>query len=93
MVYAFFGASDFAGISTSYMTSLRGMGFPTKVQCISRKASEQWYVAFPSALAQAVELSKGESVQWIVADKGHFILARDQTPPNPVDVEKKTRGH
>jgi hypothetical protein len=69
------------------------MGFPTKVQLIDRKASHQWYINFPSALAQAMEFSKGETVEWIVADKGHLILAREQTPPNPVDVEKKTRGH
>ena len=68
------------------------MGFPTKVQCIKRDASAQWYITFPSALAQAIELSKGETVEWIVADKGHLILARDRTPPNPVNVEKKTRA-
>ena len=30
------------------------MGYPTKVQLIRRKASQQWYVNFPSALAQAM---------------------------------------
>ena len=29
------------------------MGFPTKVQLIQRRESEQWYINFPSALAQA----------------------------------------
>ena len=33
------------------------MGFPTKVQLIKRQASEQWYINFPSALAQAMDLS------------------------------------
>ena len=72
------------------------MGFPTKVQLINRKASEQWYINFPSAIAQAMEFSKGETVEWIIADKGHLILSRQVVPPNPVDVasvEKKTRGH
>ena len=41
------------------------MGFPTKVQLISRKASEQWYINFPSAIAQAMEFSKGETVEWV----------------------------
>ena len=27
------------------------MGYPTKVQLIRRKASEQWYINFPAALA------------------------------------------
>src|ERR1035437_945899 len=43
------------------------MGYPTKVQLISRKASEQYYINFPSAVAQAMEFSKGESVEWIIA--------------------------
>ena len=45
------------------------MGASTKIQLISRKNSEQWYVNFPSAIAQAMEFSKGESVEWIVSDK------------------------
>ncbi len=27
------------------------LGYPTKMQLIKRKASEQWYVNFPSAVA------------------------------------------
>jgi hypothetical protein len=34
------------------------MGFPTKVQLINRKASEQWYINFPSAIAQAMDFPK-----------------------------------
>jgi hypothetical protein len=68
------------------------MGFPTKVQLIQRKASEQYYINFPSALAQAMGFSKGEGVEWIVADKGNLILSRNEVPPNPVDVEKKRRA-
>ncbi len=64
------------------------MGFPTKVQLIKRKASEQWYINFPSAIAQAMDFSKGEDVQWTVADKGHLILSRDEVPPHPVDLKK-----
>ena len=64
------------------------MGFPTKVQLIKRKRSEQWYVNLPSAVAQAMEFGKGEIVEWIIADKGHLILARSSAPPNPVRVKK-----
>ena len=31
------------------------VGYPTKVQLIKRKQSEQWYINFPAALAQAME--------------------------------------
>ena len=42
------------------------MGFPTKVQLIQRKDSQQWYITFPSAVAQAMEFQLGEIVEWIV---------------------------
>jgi len=67
------------------------MGFPTKVQLINRKNSEQYYINFPSAVAQAMEFFKGETVEWIVHDKAHLILARKEAPPNPIDPQKKTR--
>ena len=57
------------------------MGFPTKVQLIKRKASEQWYINFPSALAQAMEFSRGETVEWTVEDKSLLALRRLHPPP------------
>jgi len=57
------------------------MGFPTKVQLIKRQASEQWYINFPSALARAMEFSRGETVEWFVEDKGLLALRRASTPP------------
>lgn len=52
------------------------MGYPTKVQLIQRKTSEQWYVNFPAVLAQAMEFAKGEVVEWTVDDKNTLILRR-----------------
>ena len=63
------------------------MGFPTKVQLIKRQASEQWYINFPSALAQALEFSRGETVEWFVEHKGLLALRRASPPPS---VLKKT---
>lgn len=65
------------------------MGFPTKVQLIQRKASEQWYINFPSALAQAMEFRKAEVVEWIIEDKANLILHRPSAPPSPVRIKKK----
>jgi hypothetical protein len=59
------------------------MGFPTKVQLIKRQASEQWYINFPSALAQAMQFSRGEIVEWFVEDKSLLALRR-ASPPAPV---------
>lgn len=52
------------------------MGYPTKVQRITRKASEQWYINFPAALAQAMEFERGEVVEWIIEDKANLLLRR-----------------
>jgi len=56
------------------------MGFPTKVQLIKRKASEQWYINFPSAIAQATESSRGETVEWLVEDNALLALRRLEVP-------------
>ncbi len=64
------------------------MPFPTKVQLIQRKESEQWYINFPSAIAQAMDFTKGEEVLWTIADKGNLILSRKRVPPNPIDLKK-----
>jgi hypothetical protein len=58
----------------------RYMGFPTKVQLIKRKASEQWYINFPSAVAQALDFSRGETVEWSIEDKSLLALRRLHPP-------------
>ena len=62
------------------------MGFPTKIQLIKREKSEQWYINFPSALAQAMEFERGEVVEWIVQNKNSLILKRDESVES---LEKK----
>ncbi len=56
------------------------MGYPTKVQLIRRKQSEQWYINFPAVLAQAMEFERGETVEWTIEDKAHLVLRRLQIP-------------
>jgi hypothetical protein len=68
------------------------MGYPTKVQLIQRKQSEQWYINFPAAIAQGMDFSKGEEVLWTIADKGNLILSRKHVPPNPIDLKKTLRS-
>lgn len=52
------------------------MGYPTKIQIIKRVKSEQWYINFPAALAQAMEFEKGEVVEWLIEDRQKLILKR-----------------
>lgn len=77
---------------SSYLTRCleASMGFPTKVQLIQRKASEQWYINFPSALAQALDFTRGETVEWHIEDKSLLALRRLSTPPS---LLKKLRQH
>ncbi len=63
------------------------MGFPTKVQLIRRRNSQQWYVNFPSAIAQAMQFERGEIVEWVVEDKSQLVLRRRRASPSPL---KKT---
>ena len=65
------------------------MGFPTKVQLIKRKESEQWYINFPAAVAQAMEFERGEVVEWIIEEKGLLALKRQVVPPSV--LKKKLR--
>lgn len=64
------------------------MGFPTKVQLIQRRDSQQWYINFPSAVAQAMEFTRGEIVEWIVEDKNRLLLRRRKVSPAAL---KKTK--
>ena len=71
------------------------MGFPTKVQLINRKKSEQWYINFPAALAQACEFVRGEIVEWVVQNKHTLILRRSKDPETTVEEDafkKKPRS-
>jgi len=58
------------------------MGYPTKIQLIQRQTSEQWYINFPAAIAQAMEFEKGETVEWTIEDKGLLALKRQKVPPS-----------
>jgi hypothetical protein len=52
------------------------MGYPTKVQLIDRKESQQWYINFPAPIAQAMEFAKGEVVEWVIQDRQTLVLHR-----------------
>jgi hypothetical protein len=53
------------------------MGYPTKIQLIKRVKSEQWYINFPSAIAQAMEFERGEVVEWLIENRQTMILKRE----------------
>jgi hypothetical protein len=65
------------------------MGYPARVQLIARKNRRQWFINLPSAVAQAMEFERSETVEWIVGDKSHLVLRRLNTPLSA--VKKKRR--
>jgi len=53
------------------------MGYVTKVQVIERRnRTRQFYVILPAPLAEALEVGKGEEVEWVVEDKGRLTVRR-----------------
>jgi bifunctional DNA-binding transcriptional regulator/antitoxin component of YhaV-PrlF toxin-antitoxin module len=53
------------------------MGYQSTVQVIQRGGkNRQYYLICPSPLAQALEIKKGEVVEWVVEDKHTLILKR-----------------
>ncbi len=52
------------------------MGYPTRTQLIKRKASRQWYVNFPTSLAEAMEL---EGALQMLPQGAPLVTAIDDT--------------
>ena len=53
------------------------MGYLTKVQVIQRaKGQKQFYLICPAPLAQALEMEKGETIEWVVEDKWTLNIKR-----------------
>ncbi len=58
------------------------MGYPTKIQLISRQKGKQWYVNFPNALAEAMNFKKGETVEWELESLKSLRMTRIEIKKN-----------
>lgn len=55
------------------------MGFQSKVQVIERAGgTRQFYLICPAPLAEAMELEKGEAIEWVVVDKHELTIRRER---------------
>ncbi|MGD0230872.1 MAG: hypothetical protein ABSC19_11005 [Syntrophorhabdales bacterium] len=54
------------------------MGYLSKLQVIRRNSNgqKQYYLICPAPLAEALEMEKGEMIEWIVKDKQTLIIRR-----------------
>ena len=55
------------------------MGYLTKIQVVERKNGQrQFYLICPAPLAQALEMEKGETLDWVVENKWTLRITRNQ---------------
>jgi len=54
------------------------MGYPAKIQQITRKDFNQFYINFPCPIAMAMDFAKGNIVEREIVDKGTLILKRKE---------------
>ena len=65
------------------------MGYCASVQVIRRGGkNRQYYVICPAPLAQALEITKGETLEWVVEDKYTLTLKRARPAPGKPRREK-----
>jgi len=56
--------------------------YPVKVQASRSKGQQpRFYVSFPLALAAAIGVEAGETVQWELLDRGELHLVRPEVKP------------
>jgi len=48
----------------------------------------QWYLICPAPLAQALEIEKGEVIEWVVEDQHTLVVKRT---PRPTDSSSRRR--
>lgn len=52
------------------------MGYLTRIQKVERPTNQSFYVNLPSALAQCLNIDKGEEFEWVIENKNLLILQR-----------------
>ncbi len=54
------------------------MGHACKVQKIVREKQNTYYVNLPAAVAEALQIEKGEIFEWYVEDRNTLVLQRSK---------------
>jgi len=68
------------------------MGYKSTMQMIQRSNGNcQYYLICPAPLAQALEIEKGESMEWVIQDKHHILIKRSPDL-NKKNVRQKKKG-
>ena len=68
------------------------MAYQSTVQVIERaNQTRQYYLICPAPLAQALEMEKGEPIEWVVEDKCTLILRRPRAA-QPARARRSSHG-
>jgi hypothetical protein len=54
------------------------MAYHSKLQVIERGQNRQYYLICPAPLAAALEMEKGEELEWVLKDRNTFEIRRVQ---------------
>jgi hypothetical protein len=66
------------------------MAYLTKLQVIERaNGQQQFYLICPAPLAQALEMHKGETIEWVVENKWTLRISRTEAQ----SVQPSRRSH
>lgn len=68
-------------IDIFYIREKKKMGYKSKMQRVERPTNQSYYITFPSALAQALNIAKGEEFEWEVENKNLIVLKRIKAKP------------
>jgi len=52
------------------------MGYKTRIQKVERPTNQSYYANIPTAIAQAMNIEKGEDFEWLIEDKNLLLLKR-----------------
>jgi antitoxin component of MazEF toxin-antitoxin module len=56
------------------------MGYQSKIQLAGKSNNPQWHINIPNALAKAINLQKGEEIEWEVESRTLLVLVRKSAP-------------
>jgi antitoxin component of MazEF toxin-antitoxin module len=52
------------------------MGYKTRIQKVERPTNQSYYANIPTAVAQAMDIEKGEDFEWLIENKNLLLLKR-----------------
>lgn len=55
------------------------MGYTVKIQKVERPTNRTYYVNLPVVIVEAINLEKGELLEWLIENKNTLVLQRVKT--------------